>query len=68
MLLSVPPGYLKKMDNRVQTAAKGTLPLNNLDMVLNNCYLLPCAEPKSSGDDEIESDSLEALVDDQEEE
>ena len=32
-------------------------------MILKGCYPLSCAEPESSGDDEIESDSLKALVD-----
>ena len=48
-------------------AEKGILP-PIIKIVLKSRYPLPCAELKSSEDDEIERDSLEALADDQEEE
>ena len=47
-------------------AAKGILP-PTIKIILKIIYPLPCAEPESSGDDHIESNSLEALPDGQEE-
>ena len=59
MPLHIPPDYAKSLIRGWETAK---------NMILETRNALPCAESKSSEDEQIESNSLEAMTDGQEEE
>ena len=67
MTLPISPPYAKKFMRRWEMTKKGILP-HIIKMILKTRHPLPCTESEPSGDDQIESDSLAALTDGEEEE
>ena len=62
MPLPISPGYAKNLTGMWKMARKGILP-PTFKEILKTPYPLPCSQPESSGDNQIESDSYEALAD-----
>ena len=67
MPLLISPEYASNLIERWKMARKGILPPTT-KMILKTRYPLPCAELESLGDDQVETHSLKALADGQEEE